>query len=321
MKLKNRNFTLFSLIRSVFELLVINIQEFIPPSFFKLVIDKFSDDVAMVYISKAISNSFSTSFVKNVYQIICTNGILELNPDVEPETKKFAAQYLCYLMYLATATGNQPIYSTAIISIAIDTQFIKTFFDIVTKSLHQGRRPAEHLDQIDTIYDVEMAAVTLFLEVFEKYLSISELSWERTFKIMDQGSLLRFIVFLKNVLLGAFFQSQQQDIRNPFLEIALSIGSDVLNTLNEINDEHQIINKKHFQAREDQIFNLQTFLQLIGEMNEIEINHQLKVLKKLPICFPFETKYYLFLRILNNLRGHHLAEMVNIDSNRKLSFV
>jgi len=222
-------------------------------------------------------------------------------------------------MYLATVTGNQPIYSSAIISLAINTEFIKTYFDIVTKSLHIGKRPADHFDRVDVVYDVDMGAVTLFLEVFEKYLSISELSWEKTFQIMDQGSLLRFIVFLKNVLLGAFFQSQQQDVKNPFLEKALSIGAEVLNTLNEINDEHHIIDKKYFQAREDHIANLQTLLALVGEMNEQEINHQLKVLKKLPICFPFETKYYIFLQILNSLRGYHLAEMVRFHSQRKPS--
>lgn len=214
------------------------------------------------------------------------------------------------MMYLANSTGNQPIYTSAIISIASNLEFIKTFFDTVTKNLHQGRRPAEHFDHADAVFDVDMAAVTLFLEVFEKYLSISDLSWERTFQIMDQSSLLRFIVFLKNVLLGAFFQAQQQDIKNPFLELALSVGAEVLGILNEINDEHPIVGKKYFQAREDQILNLQTLMSLIGEMNENEVNHQIKVLKKLPFCFAFETKYYLFLTILNSLRGHHMAEMV-----------
>lgn len=58
----------------MFELLVINIQDYILPNFFKLVIDKFSDDAAMVFISKAISSSFSTAFVRSVYRLVCENG-------------------------------------------------------------------------------------------------------------------------------------------------------------------------------------------------------------------------------------------------------
>ena len=216
------------------------------------------------------------------------------------------------MMYLATQTGNATIYSTAMISMSSIPGFCKDYFAVVTKSLHQGNRPAEHFDSFDTQteVDIDMSSLTLFLELFHKYLLTSDYTWDRTSSIMDKPSLLRLVVFLKNILLNTFIQGQQNDLRSTHFDLMFSVGVEVMGILNEINDEHPFVDKKYFMAREDQLATLQTLFEMVDHMNEEQINYQIKILKKLPFCFPFDTKYYLFSTIIKTLRGQHLEESV-----------
>jgi hypothetical protein len=157
-------------------------------------------------------------------------------------------------------------------------------------------------DSPDFNVDMDIASFSIFLEIFNTYLLVSEFTWEKTEKVIDKQSLPKFIAFLKNLLLSSYFQSVNMGYKSAYFSFTFKAGSEILSTMYEINEETNYLNNKAFRAREDQLEMFKTTLAIVTELREEDVNQQIEVVKKLPFCYPFEMKYFLFNEIVRSIR-------------------